>query len=202
MSFPPAHMLIGAGLADIGWSASPGLPRWRVWAVSAAAAVVPDLDLLVGWIAHRPHVHGTFSHSLSALLLCTLVAIGIAGGRWGLMVGVGYGSHLLVDLLDARGPTNVTLGWPFSREPSTAIEPVLPQVPVGSAQGAGSLVDSVLQQDAIHALILQTALAAVFFVGLLGVAWLVRRARERWAPPRAVSGVRADEPDLTRRSAG
>jgi membrane-bound metal-dependent hydrolase YbcI (DUF457 family) len=144
------------------------------------------VDLLIGWIAHRgAKLHGTFTHSLSALVVCTLLTIGIFGARWGFVTLVGYGSHLLVDLLDSRGPTNVTLGWPFSHALTHAIDPVLPRVPEESANGAGSLLQSVLQGDALRIMLLQTLIAALFFMGLLGVAWLVRRLRERITRPSA-----------------
>ena len=197
MSFPPAHMLIGAGLAEVAWSAVPLVPRWRAWAVTAFMAALPDVDMLIGYVSHRGALlHGTFTHSLSAVVLCTLLVVGIAGPRWGAFTALGYGSHLLVDLLDARGPTNVTLGWPFSSAPATAIEPIFQPVPVEAEHGATTLVESILRGPSLRILLEQTATAAAIFVGMLALAWMIRQARARWRPASlAVAGV-ADDTDL------
>jgi membrane-bound metal-dependent hydrolase YbcI (DUF457 family) len=184
MSFPPAHMLVGAGLAELAWSAAPVVPRWRAWAVCAAAAVLPDVDMLIGYAAGRGfHLHGTFTHSLSAVVLCTLLVTGVAGLRWGLFTGMAYGSHLLVDLLDSRGPTNVTLGWPFSHARSMAIEPLFPTVPVEAGHGGLVLVESIFTGPALRVLMLQTGTAAAVFAGLCALGWTIRRIRDRGADP-------------------
>jgi membrane-bound metal-dependent hydrolase YbcI (DUF457 family) len=180
-------MLIGAGLGEVAWSASPRVPRRWAWGLAAFMAALPDVDMLIGWVTGRgPVVHGTFTHSLSAVLLCTLLTVGMAGPRWGVLTFLGYGSHLLVDLLDSqRGPTNVTLGWPFSHASSTAIEPLFKSVPVVTDQGLVPAVESVLHRSPMVLLFEQTAVAAVIFAALLAVGYAVRRLRARWSamPP-------------------
>jgi len=183
MSFPSTHMLVGAGLAELAWSAAPVVPRWRAWAVCAVAAALPDVDMLIGYAAGRGFsIHGTFSHSLSAVVLCTLLVTGMVGLRWGVFAGIGWGSHLLVDLMDGRGPTNVTLGWPFTHARSTAIEPVFRSVPVEAGHGGMTLVESIFTGPALHDLLVQTATAAAVFAALCALGWLVRRVRVRVRP--------------------
>jgi membrane-bound metal-dependent hydrolase YbcI (DUF457 family) len=117
----------------IAWSASLAEPRddrgrtladrWLPIAVVLAAA--PDLDLLVHG-AHR-----TATHSVTAMLLVTIVAAAVTGqvtslgasrfgghARWrvALLCGLSYGSHLLLDWLAADNypPRGIQLLWPFS----------------------------------------------------------------------------------------
>ena len=182
MSFPPAHMLVGAGLGEVAWSANPRVPRKLAWAVAAFMGALPDVDIVIGWATGRgPIVHGTFTHSLSALILCTLLVVGIAGPRWGTVTFLGYGSHLLVDLMDQRGTTNVTLGWPFSHAWADGIDPIFKSVPVITDRGPVAAVESVLSGPALVLLLEQTAMAAVFCVALFALARGIRAARARWA---------------------
>jgi hypothetical protein len=196
MSFPPAHMLVGAGLGEVAWSASPRVPRRWAWGVAAFMGALPDVDMLIGWMSGRgPVVHGTFTHSVSAVVLCTLLVVGIAGPRWGAVTFLGYGSHLLVDLLDSpHGPTNVTLGWPFSHAPSTAIEPLFQNVPVITDHGPVLAVESILHGSTLMLLLEQTAVAAVMCAALFAAARGVRWLRARWAAA-PVLGLAARDPD-------
>jgi hypothetical protein len=185
MSFPPAHMLVGAGLGEVAWSASPRVPRKLAWGLAAFMGALPDVDMLIGWATGRgPIVHGTFTHSLSAVVLVTLLVVGIAGPRWGMLTFAGYGSHLLVDLLDARGTTNVTLGWPFTHAPSEGIDPIFKSVPIITDHGPVVAMESVFNGSALVLLLEQTAVAALFCLALFtlarGVRWL--RARGSAAP--------------------
>jgi inner membrane protein len=130
MPSPIGHALSGVAIA---WSASLAEPRdgrgrtladrWLPIAVVLAAA--PDLDLLVHG-AHR-----TATHSVTAMLLVTIVAAAVTGqvtslgasrfgghARWrvALLCGLSYGSHLLLDWLAADNypPRGIQLLWPFS----------------------------------------------------------------------------------------
>jgi membrane-bound metal-dependent hydrolase YbcI (DUF457 family) len=85
----------------------------------AGLATVPDADLFFG-------VHRTWSHSLFAAALVTIVAAAVTGqvtrlprgqvARIALMCGAAYASHLLLDWLaiDRHPPAGLQLGWPFS----------------------------------------------------------------------------------------
>ncbi len=178
MAFPPAHLLVGAGVAEVVRSAAPSLPRRRAWAAAASLAVVPDLDLVLGMALGRgAGYHGTFTHSIVAALAIGL-AVGVAAGwRWGVLSGAGYGSHLLVDLLDDRGRTNVLLGWPFTDERPFAIAPVFPPVPFGRAGGLRESILALPRREAMLALGEQTLIGCLFFAALLALAAAVRLAR-------------------------
>lgn len=174
MAFPPAHMLIGAGAAEVVRGVAP-LPRWRAWTVAAVLAVSPDFDFILGIAVGRGgSYHGTFTHSLAAVVVVALAAWLLAGRRWALLAGVGYGSHLLVDLLDDRGRTNVLLGWPFTHERPYAIARVFPKVPFNPGGGMRDAVLSLFTWEVMRQFLLQTALGVVFFVALLAAARGVR----------------------------
>ncbi|HEX2093710.1 MAG TPA: metal-dependent hydrolase [Longimicrobiaceae bacterium] len=177
MAFPPAHMLVGVGMAEVVRSVAP-LPRWRAWAVAAGLAVLPDMDLVLG-IALRRGVgyHGTFTHSVAAVVVIALLAGVAAGGRWAVLAGAGYGSHLVVDLMDDRGRTNVLLGWPFTDERPFAIARIFPQVPSHIEEGLKEAVLSLFSRTVIAPLSKQTAMGAAFFVALVFLAWIIRQAR-------------------------
>lgn len=180
MAFPPAHMLVGAGMAEASRAASPGLPRGRAWAADAALAVVPDLDIVLGIALGRGGAyHGTFTHSVLAALAVALAAWALAGRGWALLAGSTYGSHLLVDLLDDRGETNVLLGWPFTDERRVAIARVFPQVPFNVGEGLREAVLSLPRREVVVALAEQTLIGLLFFLALLAVAAMVRRTRRR-----------------------
>ncbi len=178
MAFPPAHMLVGAGAAEVVRGVAP-LPRWRAWAVAAALAALPDVDFVIGLAAGRAAAyHGTFTHSAVAVLAVGLLAWRLSGPRWGALAAAGYGSHLLVDLLDDRGRTNVLLGWPFSHTQPLAIAPVFPTVPFEHGEGVRVAFLSLFRPDVFASLVEQTALGTVFFAGLvllgLFLGWLRR----------------------------
>lgn len=187
MAFPPAHLLVGAGVAEVVRSAAP-LPRRRAWAVAASLAVVPDLDFVLGLALGRgAGYHGTFTHSLTATLVVALAAALLGGRRWGVLAGAGYGSHLLVDLLDDRGRTNVLLGWPFTDERPFAIARLFPPVPFGRAGGLRESVLALPRPEAMLALGAQTLVGFLIFLALLLCAGAIRTARRARRARRGVT---------------
>lgn len=177
MAFPPAHMLFGAGVAEVVRGFAP-LPRWRAWALAAALAVVPDLDIVLGIFSGRASMyHGTFTHSLTVTLAVGLLAGVLWGVRWGALAACGYGSHLLVDLLDDRGRTNVLLAWPFSEQRPFAIAKVFPTVPFEQGNGVWHAFLSLFQPEVFARLAQQTLLGALFFAGLFMLGQVARRSR-------------------------
>ena len=82
---------------------------------SAALAVAPDLDILVG--THRAH-----THSVGAIAAVGAIAWLVLRGRVSdagpsaAVLTAAYASHALLDLLgrDTRIPRGLTLLWPFS----------------------------------------------------------------------------------------
>lgn len=179
MAFPPAHMMIGAGMAEV---ARAGMrnppPRWLVWSIAAVLAAGPDADIIVGIVLGLGgKYHGTFSHSLTAVVIVALVGYAVGGGRWAAIGGLAYGSHLLVDLLDDSGPTNLMLGWPFTGARPYSFGKLFPKVPV-EGDGVVDTALNVLKPDALTNLLLQTLLGALFFAALLLLATAIRRRRE------------------------
>ncbi|MDQ3556080.1 MAG: metal-dependent hydrolase [Gemmatimonadota bacterium] len=180
MAFPPAHLLVGFGAAELTRAAYP-LPRWRAWAVAGVLAVLPDVDIVLGRALEVGfEYHGTFTHSVTTTLIVALVARLLAGPGWALLAASSYGSHLLVDLLDDRGQTNVMLGWPFSGEYAQAFARVFPPVPFEKGGGVVHAALSLLQPHIFQRLLLQTAVGAFFFFALVGIAWTLREARGWW----------------------
>lgn len=179
MAFPPAHLLVGAGAAELVRVAVP-VPRGRAWALAAGLAVVPDLDFAIGMLRGNADLHhGTFSHSI-AVTVCVALLVGIGwGGRWAVLAGVGYGSHLLVDLLDARGRTNVLLWWPWRREGAPAVGPLFPKVKFEQGRGFWHALRSLAEPEVFAQLAVQTLLGLATFVVLLALARGLRHVSKR-----------------------
>ncbi len=180
MAFPPAHMLIGAGLAEVaraGMDQPP--PRRFAWAVAAFLAAAPDGDIILGILLGKGATyHGTFSHSLSAAVVVALVAYAIGGGRWAAIAGIAYASHLLVDLLDESGPTNLMLGWPFTGARPYSLGKFFPKVPV-DGDGPVDAALRLLKPGRLFMLAVQTLMAAAIAGVLLLIAQGIRRMRVR-----------------------
>lgn len=131
MPSPIGHALAGVAVA---WAAeqlpgSAGLKRPFSLAVtlsSVALAVVPDADLI-----YTP-IHRTVTHSVSATISVTILAIAVTGKvtrlstlrraqgsvAWGvvLMCAAAHASHILLDWLgaDPSLPSGIQALWPFS----------------------------------------------------------------------------------------
>lgn len=116
MPTPVGHAV--AGLATAWFAESAGRPsRWitPLAMTCAAAAVFPDVDLLVD--SHR-----TYTHSVAAVALVGLIAwLSLRRRtplalRVALTIAIAYGSHILLDWLgkDTSTPAGVTALWPFS----------------------------------------------------------------------------------------
>lgn len=182
MAFPPAHMLVGAGFAEVVGAVTP-LPRWKAAFVAASLSVLPDVDFAVGLVDRgvASVYHGTFTHSIFATLVVGALAWMLAGRAWGLLATAGYGSHLLVDLLDDRGRTNVLLGWPFSQEYPFAIARIFPTVPFAHGNGVLRAALSLLEPRVFEQLALQTFVGAAMLAFLLLLTRLIRRTKRLYA---------------------
>lgn len=175
-------MLIGAGLAEAARSTMVRPPPRRyAWGVAAVLAAAPDGDIILGILLGRGgSLHGTFTHSLTAALVVALLAYAVGGWRWAAIAGIGYASHLLVDLLDESGPTNLMLGWPFTGARPYSLGKLFPKVPV-KGDGMVDTALNVLQPDALLNLVLQTLMAAAIFGTLVLLARGGRGMRGRGA---------------------
>ena len=90
-------------------------------AVLAAAATVPDLDLLFRFVDGRNH-HQAETHSIGAAALCGVLVWATARSRrqprsasLGLAAAGGWLTHLLLDYLgaDTHPPIGILALWPF-----------------------------------------------------------------------------------------
>lgn len=171
-------MLIGAGLAETARAGMHHPPaRIHAWAAGAVLAAAPDGDIVLGILLGKGGTyHGTFTHSVAAAVLVALAAYALGGGRWAVVAGAGYASHLLVDLLDDSGPTNLMLGWPFTGARAYSLGRLFPKVPV-EGDGMIDTALNVLRPDALEKLLMQTLLGAAIFAALLLVARGIRRMR-------------------------
>lgn len=167
-------MLVGAGAAAVVCSLVPIRP-WVAIPVAAVLATLPDGDFIVGLATGQAAAyHGTFTHSITVTIVVALLAGVAANWRWALLAGAGYGSHLLVDLLDERGKTNVLLAWPWSSRQAIGIAPVFPTVPFEHGYGIKHAAVSLLRPEVFKYLLLQTAYGLVGFLLLLALAWVLR----------------------------
>ena len=182
MAFPPAHVMVGLGAAEVIRSVVP-LPKWPARIIAASLAVLPDADIVLGLLSERAAsaYHGTFTHSIVAVVLVGMAGWLVAGKGWGLLAGAGYGTHLLVDLLDERGETNVLLGWPFTLEYSNGIAKVFPVVPFEQGKGVVVAALSLFRPEVFSQLVIQTAIGVAMFAALLFLARVVRRSKRRAA---------------------
>jgi membrane-bound metal-dependent hydrolase YbcI (DUF457 family) len=172
-------MLIGAGMAEVARATMrEPPPRWLVWSVAAVLAAGPDADIIIGILRGvGGAMHGTFSHSILATVIVALAGYSAGGGKWALIAGLSYGSHMLVDLLDESGPTNLMLGWPFTGAQPYSIGKLFPKVPV-DGNGIVDTAMNVLQGQPLINLIVQTLMAAGFFGAFLMVGAAIRRRRD------------------------
>jgi membrane-bound metal-dependent hydrolase YbcI (DUF457 family) len=114
MPSPIGHALTGVAVAWTGGITGSRHDR-RLLLACLALAAIPDLDLVL------PGAHRSATHSVTAMLLVTIVAAAVTGEvtRWrvALLCGLSYGSHLLLDWLSADNypPRGIQLLWPFSR---------------------------------------------------------------------------------------
>ena len=132
MATPVGHALAGVaiGLALRGGRASLALAVG-----GAAAALSPDLDFVPGLLAGDPsRFHHALTHSLGAAMMVAALAALIARherGRWSLVVGTAYLSHLLLDYLtvDDSPPNGIPALWPLGDavflSPIALLPPVL-----------------------------------------------------------------------------
>lgn len=125
MPSPIGHALAGAAICYL----SVRRPGWRIVVACAAAAALPDIDLL-----YLP-AHRTLTHSLPVGILVTIIAAAVTGwvrppsdprptrvGQMsgtqliGLAIGLAWTSHVLLDWLgaDRNPPFGVQALWPFS----------------------------------------------------------------------------------------
>jgi membrane-bound metal-dependent hydrolase YbcI (DUF457 family) len=119
MPSPVGHALAGAALA---LAAEPlvrrGAPPFRVALLTCIGlAALPDADLL-----YQP-IHRAVTHSVGSTILVTIIATVVTawvtrtrGTAFGLLCGIAWGSHLVLDWLgaDPTPPRGIQALWPFT----------------------------------------------------------------------------------------
>lgn len=124
MPSPVAHGLAGLTVHVLLAREDAERLRWPRAAVVVAAALAPDLDLLLRFVDGRNH-HQAESHSIGAALVATLVAAALLrAGGWALPmrlaagVGLAWLSHIGLDYLnnDTNPPIGLMALWPLSSE--------------------------------------------------------------------------------------
>jgi hypothetical protein len=124
MPSPLGHGLAALTLHALSARGRHGLRDVRRAAVVVAAAVAPDLDLLLKYVDGRNH-HQAESHSLGSAALAGLVVWALAWWRrWpgaavlGVLAAGGWTSHVLLDYLgrDTHPPIGLMAFWPLSRD--------------------------------------------------------------------------------------
>lgn len=120
MPSPVGHALAGAAIA---LAAEPAVrrqlaPTFRsAIVILAIVAALPDADLVY------PPVHRALTHSVGAVILISIMATAVTGwvtGKrnylFGLLCGLAWGSHIVLDWLgaDPTPPRGIKALWPFS----------------------------------------------------------------------------------------
>ncbi len=165
MATPLGHMLAGASVGAVCQTGA--APLWRVTA-GALIGAAADLDFLPGILLGEPaRFHHAASHSMLFVLAVAALAVSISAHarfRWGLLVGVGYGSHLVLDLFtfDDSVPYGIPLFWPFSSQTWQSPVPLLPNVlhSTGSVIGLHNLEVAVREVLTLGPILLITLLVA------------------------------------------
>jgi membrane-bound metal-dependent hydrolase YbcI (DUF457 family) len=114
MPSPIGHALAGVAIA---WAVQPPRPNprsaWKLAAVCAGLAMLPDIDLV-----YLP-IHRTATHSIPVGIVVTIIAVAVTGRvtrTVGLACGLAWTSHVVLDWLgaDANPPQGIQMLWPFS----------------------------------------------------------------------------------------
>jgi hypothetical protein len=166
---PIGHLLAGAAIGTL-MSQGGSLPRAIL--IGGAAAIAADFDFIPGILMGNPgRFHHAQSHSVSFAVLAGLGAGLIATEsrlRWALLVGLGYASHLILDLLtfDDSVPQGIPIFWPFLLDVFQSPVTLFPNV----AWGTGAIFTA----RNLDLLVREIGLIGSLFIGAL---WYVRRHR-------------------------
>lgn len=167
MATPLGHVLVGAG---IGARLGPHRGLLRALLLGGCLGAAADLDFLPGLLAGAPaRFHHAQSHSILAAILAgglTYLLVRPRAAAWGLVGGLGYASHLLLDLVtvDDGAPFGIPLFWPVSSATFQSPITVFPRVPHSGEVTLGQLA-------------LLVAIEVVVCGG--SFAWCLRAARRR-----------------------
>jgi membrane-bound metal-dependent hydrolase YbcI (DUF457 family) len=123
MPSPLGHAIAGLTVHVLACRRRHELLDWPRVALTAGAALAPDLDLLLRFVDGRNH-HGGAMHGLGFAILAGAAGFLLARvRRWvrpgalGVAVAFAWSSHVLLDYLnvDTHPPIGILALWPFSR---------------------------------------------------------------------------------------
>jgi inner membrane protein len=114
MPSPIGHALAGIAVGAL----IAGRPGWRLLAVTAVAAALPDVDFLLP-LRHRGPFHSVGAAAMAfaaALILLSTASPVTRRWRTAAAVGLAYASHTLLDWLgaDTSTPRGLMALWPLS----------------------------------------------------------------------------------------
>ena len=186
MPSPVLHTLPAVLIAKAAAGTSTKRNETVLIASAVVAANVPDLDFVPGILVGDPGMfHHLASHSLSAAVVFGVLSALVArlahypaAGRLGLVTGLAYVSHLLLDAtapLDDAG-RGVPLFWPLSYR--MFVSPIRLFMGIGLEPSRGGLIASVMTAHNMVALGLEVLVVVVVFGGLR-LARVVRKRSHR-----------------------
>ncbi len=190
MPSPLAHGLVGVTIHVLGSRSGEELrDRWRL-GVTVGAALMPDLDLTFRLVDGQNH-HNNQLHSLGfALMAAAVGALVFPLLRWSrplslaLLVGLAWGSHVLLDYLnvDTNPPIGLLALWPFSASYYKSPVPIFMDI--------GRTLDwTTIRHDALAG-----AWECVVLTPLLLVSWVFRKRRLGGSGDGAVRGQSRGRP--------
>jgi membrane-bound metal-dependent hydrolase YbcI (DUF457 family) len=162
MATPIGHLLAGAA---IGTLMSRGSKLPRAIFIGGLAAIAADFDFIPGILIGNPgRFHHAQSHSITFAVLAGALAALIARKsrfHWASLVGVGYASHLILDLLtfDDSVPQGIPIFWPFLNDVFNSPVTLFLNSPWGSGL--------VLNAHSFELLLREIGILGLFFVGAL-----------------------------------
>jgi membrane-bound metal-dependent hydrolase YbcI (DUF457 family) len=162
MPSPLGHALGGAAVGLMTGRFGP--ISWRIPVALGFVACLPDLDLIAGQ-------HSGMTHSIGFAALAGIVTyLGSRSRRYALAAAAAYGSHVLFDYfgLDTAPPLGVMALWPF--DAGFYMSPWTPLPPVSRRYWLPGFWTHTMKVAIFE---------AMFFGGLLAVAWWQSRGRSR-----------------------
>lgn len=180
MPSPVLHTAAGVALYYLGRGTSP-LHRWGVAILVVLAALLPDIDFVVGLLMGQPNrFHGGLTHSLGGAAVGGLVLGMLVRGRRihvGSLCFLAYASHVILDSLtrDGRPPLGVPMLWPLSDRYFNF--PLIAAIRHGfDGASVGGFLQEVFSVANLRSLGVEAGIGSVLILASLGIARIRRRS--------------------------
>jgi len=192
MPSPVLHTSAGLALCCVDRSAA-RLQRQRVVWFVLLAALLPDVDFLIGLLMGEPNrFHGGLTHSLGGAAVAGF-GLGLLAGdrrsRVGLLCFLSYASHVILDSLtrDGRPPLGVPLLWPLTQELFNF--PLIPGIRHGlDGASVGGFLREVLSLKNLRTLAVEGGIGSALILVSL-IAGGIRRRRGNPSPSFSRAGT-------------